>query len=106
MIPASNTGGIHELIGMIQSVQETPETEAARAEAMARRQRGLTHADLTELSMQAYQFRQAREAQQAVQSQAAISSGTVEQFTAEVIAGGNAAATRRQRPGSSLGINT
>ncbi|WP_216891488.1 hypothetical protein [Pseudomonas putida] len=92
---------IHQLMQMIQSVQDTPETEAARIEAQARRQHGLTEADLASLSMSAYQLRHAREA-----AQSAPTGAAVEQYTLEVVAGGNAAATRRQRPGSSLGINT
>lgn len=92
---------IHQLMRMIQSVQDTPETEAARIEAQARRQHGLTDADLADLQAQAFQLRQAREA-----AQSAPTGAAVEQYTLEVVVGGNAAATRRQRPGSSLGINT
>ncbi|ANY88926.1 hypothetical protein [Pseudomonas putida] len=91
---------IHQLFGIPQ-LQETPEAEAARAPAQARRQRGLTDADLADLQAQAFQLRQAREAAQSVPTGAAV-----EQYTLEVVAGGNAANTRRQRPGSSLGINT
>lgn len=92
---------IHQLIAMIQAVQDTPETAAARAEAQARRQGGLTDADLADLSAQAFQLRQARDAALVNQPP---SSSNVEQFTVEAIAGGTAV-TRRQRPGSSLGIN-
>lgn len=98
MIPASGAGGIHELIGMIQSVQSVPEVGP-----QPRRDPGVTDADLADLSAQAYQLRQARDALAA--NQAAPASPNIEQFTAEAIAGGTPA-TRRQRPGSSLGINT
>ncbi|HDS0931093.1 TPA: hypothetical protein QDZ23_005869 [Pseudomonas putida] len=96
MIPASSTGGIHALIGMIQSVQ-SPE-----AEPQPRRQPGITDADLADLSALAWQRQQARDVLAA--NQAAPASSNIEQFTVEAIAGG-APVTRRQRPGSSLGIN-
>ncbi|MDF9755545.1 hypothetical protein [Pseudomonas hunanensis] len=99
MIPANGTGGIHELIGMIQSVQ-SPEVEP-----QPRRQPGITDADLADLSAQAYQLRQASEA--LVANQPPPASSETAQYTAEVLEGANAAAVqRRQRPGSSLGINT
>lgn len=99
MIPANGTGGIHELIGMIQSVQ-SPEVEP-----QPRRQPGITDADLADLSAQAYRLRQARIGVLASQPvQPAPASSDIEQFTVEAIAGGTPV-TRRQRPGSSLGIN-
>ncbi|WP_444757727.1 hypothetical protein [Pseudomonas sp. A014] len=97
MIPANGTGGIHALIGMIQSVQ-SPEVEP-----QPRRQPGITDADLANLSALAYQRQQARDALTASQ----LAPDSTELYTAEVVAGANAAAVqRRQRPGSSLGINT
>ncbi|MBC3454062.1 hypothetical protein HU745_23640 [Pseudomonas mosselii] len=96
---------IHQLIAMIQAVQDTPETAVARAEAQARRQGGLTEADLASLSMSAYQLRHAREAALA-SAQSAQARASVEQYTLEVGAGSYAVSTRRQHPGSSLGINT
>ncbi|ODB37972.1 MULTISPECIES: hypothetical protein [Pseudomonas] len=96
---------IHQLIQMIQSVQHTPNAEVASTEVQARRQGGLTEADLASLSMSAYQLRQAREAALA-SAQSAQARASVEQYTLEVGAGSNAASTRRQHPGSSLGINT
>ncbi|HDS1756978.1 hypothetical protein [Pseudomonas sp. M5] len=99
MIPANGTGGIHELIGMIQSVQ-SPEVEP-----QPRRQPGITNADLGELSVLAFQRQLARDALTA--NQTVPASSDAELYTAEVVAGANAAAVqRRQRPGSSLGINT
>lgn len=98
---------INQLMQMIQAVQDTPETEAARIEAQARRQHGLTEADLARLAMSSYQLGQARKAalaSQPAQSDPAIAA--VDQYTIEVMAGGNAAGTRRQHPGLSLGINT
>lgn len=110
MIPANNTsGGIHELIGMIQAVQDTPETEAARARVIARQRHGLSDADLSSLAMDAFAAREAERAERAAgfaQMQQDFNAAATEQFTAEVLDGAAAATSRRQRPGSSLGINT
>ncbi|WP_158659554.1 hypothetical protein [Pseudomonas sp. PONIH3] len=84
---------------MIQSVQ-SPEVEP-----QPRRQTGITDADLADLSALAWQRQQARDA--LTSNQTAPASSDTELYTAEVVAGANAAAVqRRQRPGSSLGINT
>lgn len=107
MIPARGTsGGIHELIGMIQAVQDTPETEAARARVIARQRHGLSDADLSSLAMDAFAARKAERAAGFAQMQQDFNAAVTEQFTAEVLDGAAAATSRRQRPGSSLGINT
>ncbi|POG03611.1 hypothetical protein BGP82_20320 [Pseudomonas putida] len=69
---------------------------------LSRQQPSLTDADLADLSALAYQRRQARDA--LIANQAAPASSDIEQFTIEAIAG-STPVTRRQRPGSSLGIN-
>lgn len=93
---------MQELIGLIHSVRDTPESEARRQEYLRQQRTGMTMADLGALASSALALNLSTVP--TVATSASPVSDT-EIYTAELLDARNAT-PRRQRPGSSLGINT